>query len=108
MIQVQIRPGGNEEEEIQGWGLAQPSLHDLGHNEACVGRQDLLQVREIWLSSEDTGAWGLDLGSSIPALLQRLTAQLGTAGHAMLRLGMTNPPYILQHLPAIAQARKLP
>ena len=62
------------------------------------------QVREIWLSSEDTGAWGLDLGTSIPALLDRLTDELPAQGHAVLRLGMTNPPYILQHLPAIAKA----
>ena len=63
----------------------------------------MLQVREIWLSSEDTGAWGLDLGSSIPALLARLASELPKEGNVCLRLGMTNPPYILQHLEAIAQ-----
>lgn len=30
------------------------------------------QVREIWLSSEDTGAYGRDIGTSLPQLLRAL------------------------------------
>lgn len=30
------------------------------------------QVREIWLSSEDTGAYGRDIGTSLPQLLHAL------------------------------------
>lgn len=68
-----------------------------------------LQVREIWLSSEDTGAYGRDVGSSLPNLLDVLTRAMREAGEvngpgAMLRVGMTNPPYILEHLPAVAAA----
>ncbi len=61
------------------------------------------QVREIWLSSEDTGAYGRDLGSSLPELLRALVAALPNDGRTMLRVGMTNPPFILEHLPAIAE-----
>jgi tRNA A37 methylthiotransferase MiaB len=70
--------------------------------EACkVGHA--AQVREVWLSSEDTGAYGRDLGSSLPALLRALVEVLPGDGRAMLRLGMTNPPFILEHLEAIAE-----
>ena len=61
-------------------------------------------VREIWLSSEDTGAYGRDIGTNLPALLQALLAELPTDGTTMLRVGMTNPPYMREHLTAIAQA----
>ena len=34
------------------------------------------QVREIWLSSEDTGAYGRDIGTDIAQLLNRLTLSI--------------------------------
>jgi threonylcarbamoyladenosine tRNA methylthiotransferase CDKAL1 len=64
-----------------------------------------VQVREVWLSSEDTGAYGRDIGSSIAELLQRCVAVLPPDGRTMLRLGMTNPPFILEHLDAVAEVR---
>ncbi|CAI5987570.1 unnamed protein product [Closterium sp. NIES-64] len=60
-------------------------------------------VREIWLSSEDTGAYGRDIGSDLPSLLSALVTSLPPDGRCMLRVGMTNPPYILEHLPEIAK-----
>lgn len=51
---------------------------------------------EIWLTSEDTGAYGRDIGTDLPTLLWRLVEEIPQG--AMLRLGMTNPPYILEHL----------
>lgn len=33
-------------------------------------------MREIWLSSEDTGAYGRDIGSSLPQLLHTLVEVL--------------------------------
>lgn len=65
-------------------------------------------VREIWLSSEDTGAYGRDIGTSLPELLDALVAVLPSDGQTMLRIGMTNPPFILEHLDAIARAMKHP
>lgn len=53
-------------------------------------------VCEIWLTSEDTGAYGRDIGTDLPTLLWRLVQEIPEG--AMLRLGMTNPPYILEHL----------
>ncbi|XP_021767178.1 threonylcarbamoyladenosine tRNA methylthiotransferase-like isoform X1 [Chenopodium quinoa] len=60
-------------------------------------------VREIWLSSEDTGAYGRDIGVNLPILLNAMIAELHSTGSTMLRVGMTNPPYILEHLKEIAE-----
>ena len=54
-------------------------------------------VVEIWLTSEDLGAYGHDIGVTLPELLWQLVEVI-PAG-ARMRLGMTNPPYILEHLP---------
>ncbi|KAM4816735.1 threonylcarbamoyladenosine tRNA methylthiotransferase isoform X2 [Urocitellus parryii] len=58
-------------------------------------------VCEIWLTSEDTGAYGKDIGTDLPSLLWRLVEVIPEG--AMLRLGMTNPPYILEHLEEMAK-----
>lgn len=66
------------------------------------------QVREIWLSSEDTGAYGRDIGTSLPQLLQRMVQVLPRDGRTMLRVGMTNPPFILEHLQEVADCLRHP
>ena len=53
-------------------------------------------VCEVWLTSEDTGAYGRDIGTDLPSLLWQLVDTVPDG--AMLRVGMTNPPYILEHL----------
>ncbi|XP_059058007.1 threonylcarbamoyladenosine tRNA methylthiotransferase [Achroia grisella] len=58
-------------------------------------------VCEIWLTSEDTGTYGRDIGSSLPELLWRLVEVIPEG--CRLRLGMTNPPYILEHLEQVAK-----
>ena len=56
-------------------------------------------VIEIWLTSEDTGAYGRDIGTSLPELLKKIIDVMPPP--TMLRVGMTNPPYILEHLDAM-------
>lgn len=58
-------------------------------------------VCEIWLTSEDTGAYGRDIGTDLPTLLWKLVEAIPEG--AMLRLGMTNPPYIFEHLEEMAK-----
>lgn len=65
-------------------------------------------VKEIWLSSEDTGAYGRDIGVNLPILLNALIAELPADRSAMLRIGMTNPPFILEHLEEIANVLRHP
>ena len=65
-------------------------------------------VTEIWLTSEDTGAYGRDIGVRIPELLWGIIKVLQEAyenegKEVILRVGMTNPPYILDDLEEIAQ-----
>ncbi|KAI0220406.1 Threonylcarbamoyladenosine tRNA methylthiotransferase [Lamellibrachia satsuma] len=63
-------------------------------------------VVELWLTSEDTGAYGRDIGHTLPELLWKLVEVIPEG--AMLRLGMTNPPYILEHLEAMARILRHP
>ncbi|KAI9383634.1 hypothetical protein POPTR_013G107800v4 [Populus trichocarpa] len=65
-------------------------------------------VKEIWLSSEDTGAYGRDIGVNLPILLNAIVAELPSDGSTMLRIGMTNPPFILEHLKEIAEVLRHP
>ncbi|GAV62952.1 UPF0004 domain-containing protein/Radical_SAM domain-containing protein [Cephalotus follicularis] len=65
-------------------------------------------VKEIWLSSEDTGAYGRDIGVNLPTLLNAIVAVLPPDGSIMLRIGMTNPPFILEHLKEIANVLRNP
>lgn len=51
----------------------------------CSGLAQLVQVREIWLSSEDTGAYGRDIGTDLPELLRGLVDILPSDGRTMLR-----------------------
>ena len=59
-------------------------------------------VKEIWLSSEDTGAYGRNIGVNLPILLNAIVAELPPDGSTMLRIGITNPHFILQHPKKIA------
>ena len=63
-------------------------------------------VVEIWLTSEDTGAYGRDIGVTLPDLLWKLVEVIPEG--CRLRLGMTNPPYILDHLDEMAKIMEHP
>lgn len=58
-------------------------------------------VKELWLTSEDTGAYGRDIGTDLPTLLKSILKVV--PDDCRVRLGMTNPPYILEHLEAMAE-----
>ncbi|KAI3641479.1 hypothetical protein MIR68_000609 [Amoeboaphelidium protococcarum] len=65
-------------------------------------------VVEIWLTSEDLGAYGLDIGHTLPDLLRKVVRVVTEYNDShgfrvMIRLGMTNPPYILDDVEAIAE-----
>ncbi|XP_011648176.1 threonylcarbamoyladenosine tRNA methylthiotransferase [Pogonomyrmex barbatus] len=63
-------------------------------------------VCELWLTSEDTGAYGRDIGTSLPELLWQLVDVIPDG--CMMRVGMTNPPYILEHLDEMAKILQHP
>jgi len=63
-------------------------------------------VTEVWLSSEDTGAYGRDINTSLSQLLDQIVELLPE--DVMLRVGMTNPPFILSQLDSIARVLNHP
>eukprot|EP00698_Gefionella_okellyi_P008045 TRINITY_DN1979_c0_g1_i3.p1 TRINITY_DN1979_c0_g1~~TRINITY_DN1979_c0_g1_i3.p1 ORF type:complete len:587 (+),score=84.39 TRINITY_DN1979_c0_g1_i3:68-1762(+) len=65
-------------------------------------------VRELRITSEDTGAYGRDIDTNIVELLKRLAKLVEQYEGAMLRVGMTNPPYIMEHLDGMAEVLNMP
>ena len=51
--------------------------------------------------SLDLGAYGRDIGTNIVELLNAVVKTIPEG--CMMRIGMTNPPYILEHLDGIAK-----
>jgi len=52
-------------------------------------------VKEIWITAQDTGAYGRDLGTSLPKLLRRICT---LEGDFRVRLGMSSPIWIREDL----------
>jgi len=59
--------------------------------------------KEIWLTAQDTGAYGKDIGVNLPMLLSLLPS-----GNYKLRVGMMNPNHVLPMLDELIQAYKDP
>ena len=55
--------------------------------------------KEVWLTAQDTGAYGLDIGSSLPQLLSALPE-----GDYRVRVGMMNPNHVLPILNELIEA----
>ncbi|MBW2991323.1 tRNA (N(6)-L-threonylcarbamoyladenosine(37)-C(2))-methylthiotransferase [Candidatus Woesearchaeota archaeon] len=62
-------------------------------------------VKQIWLTSQDSGAYGKDIGSSLPVLLKEL---LSVKGAHLIRLGMLNPNHALEFLDELINIYKHP
>lgn len=62
-------------------------------------------VKEIWLTSQDNGAYGKDIGSSLPALMKEL---LEIKGDYMVRIGMINPNHALESIDGLIDILKHP
>ena len=48
-------------------------------------------VKEIWLTSQDTGCYGFDIDTDLPTLLEQLVS---IPGNFKIRIGMMNPDYM--------------
>ncbi len=62
-------------------------------------------AKEIWLTSQDCGAYGKDTGSSLPKLMRLL---LSVEGDYMVRLGMINPNHALEFVDELIDILKHP
>ena len=58
-------------------------------------------VKEVWLTSQDNGAYGLDIKSNLVELLKECCR---VDGKFFIRVGMMNPNYVLKMLPNIISA----
>jgi len=83
--------------------FARERLRSYGIEEivSAVARSVGEGVREVWLSSQDNSVYGLDDGSSIVELLERIA---GVEGLFLVRIGMMNPRGVLKHLEGIVRA----
>ncbi len=61
-------------------------------------------VKEVWLVSEDNGAYGLDRGSSLPELLEQLVSFQGIK----IRIGMLNPQFAFRYRKELARLLSFP
>ena len=76
---------------------------------ACVVACVRAGAREVRLTGEDIGAYGLDLGTTLPVLVAALADALARTGTgAMLRIGMANPPYVLGYVDRLAALLRHP
>ncbi|MDP7282185.1 MAG: tRNA (N(6)-L-threonylcarbamoyladenosine(37)-C(2))-methylthiotransferase [Candidatus Undinarchaeales archaeon] len=57
--------------------------------------------KEIWITAQDTGAYGIDTGTSLPALLEEICK---VSGDFRVRVGMMNPNHAMKMLPALVKA----
>jgi len=60
-------------------------------------------AKEIWLTSQDTGAYGMDMGKNLPHLLEKVSS---IEGEFMVRVGMMNPNHVLSFLDELISAYK--
>lgn len=56
-------------------------------------------VKEIWLTGQDLGAYGVDIGRSLPELLESVCR---VDGDFMVRVGMINPEYAMEYIDELA------
>ncbi len=73
---------------------------DADEIEAAVRSAVRDGVREVWLTSQDCGAWGQDRGATLPQLLRRLAR---IPGDFLIRLGMVNPDWAKQFAEELAE-----
>jgi MiaB-like tRNA modifying enzyme len=57
-------------------------------------------IKEVWLTAQDTGAYGKDIGENLPKLLKEI---IKIPGDFRIRLGMANPNHILEFLDQIIE-----
>ena len=74
--------------------------------DAIVSRVELAVkegVKEIWLTSQDCGAYGKDIDKTLPELLKAI---LKLNGEFKVRLGMANPNFIYEYLTELIELFK--
>jgi MiaB-like tRNA modifying enzyme len=85
--------------------LARPGLKSLNPQRILqIARESIDRgAKEIQLTAMDTGAYGLDLGYPLPALLKCVDE---IEGNFFVRLGMINPDHVKRLMPDLIESMK--
>ena len=62
-------------------------------------------IKEIWLVSEDNGAYGIDIGTTLPELLKLIE---NIPGDFFVRIGMLNPDFAYKYRNELAEIKQSP
>lgn len=68
-----------------------------------ISKAVLHGAKEIWLTSQDNGCWGKDVGTSFPELLREITE---LSGDFKVRVGMMNPNHAKEYLDELIEVMK--
>jgi MiaB/RimO family radical SAM methylthiotransferase len=60
-------------------------------------------VKEVWLTAQDTGCYGYDIGTNIVELLREIVK---IKGNYKIRLGMANPNHVKENLDGLVELFK--
>ncbi len=85
--------------------LARGNLHSYPTNEIVRQIQNAVSsgVKEIWITAQDTGAYGIDTGENLPDLLERICE---ISYDFRVRIGMMNPNHVLDFLDELISVYK--
>ncbi len=85
--------------------FARGSLHSFPQEDIVkkVKRAVSEGFREVWLTSQDSGAYGIDINTNLAELLNECSK---IPGKFMIRVGMMNPNHALRILPELIEAFK--
>lgn len=61
--------------------------------------------KEVWITGQDTGCYGLDIDTTLPELLKKLCA---VPGDFRIRLGMANPKHMKKYVEDLIALYQLP
>lgn len=77
--------------------LARGGLVSYAEDDIIALIKDVVKegVKEVWLTAQDTGTYGKDIGTNLVSLLDRV---LHIPGRFKVRLGMINPNFALEFL----------
>lgn len=86
---------------------ARGDLYSYGPDQIMLQTANAIKdgIKEIWITSQDTGSYGIDIGTTLPKLLKQL---LELDGDFRIRLGMCNPNYAYKYLDELAEIFKHP
>jgi threonylcarbamoyladenosine tRNA methylthiotransferase CDKAL1 len=82
--------------------FARGKLKSFSEEQILLNVQNAINdgFKEIWLTAQDVGAYGLDINTNLPSLLNKI---LNLEGSFKIRLGMGNPNHIIKFLPELIE-----